>query len=151
MEQFSNLLNRLNRNQNIGYSFIRIFLGLALFVRGWALASNPDAIFELAGEDNLHMWYAYITIGHLLGGICLAIGVLTRLAALLQIPILVGAVSLSDMGLMMGGQSLELATLVLFLLVVFFIFGAGPLALSKYANKNTPEASGETMEGTIPA
>lgn len=97
------------------------------------------------------MWYAYITIGHLLGGICLAIGVLTRLAALLQIPILVGAVSLSDMGLMMGGQSLELATLVLFLLVVFFIFGAGPLALSKYANKNTPEASGETMEGTIPA
>jgi len=142
MNQFNDLLTRLNNNQDFGFSLIRIFLGAALFVRGWTLVSNPDAIMALVSEDNLHMWYSYITIGHLLGGFCLTFGILARLAALFQIPILIGAVFISEKGLMMGGQSLELATLVLFLLILIFIFGSGPIAVSVYFKKR--EQKGET-------
>ena len=146
MEQITKILNRLNNNQDMGYSFIRIFLGVALFVRGWAIASNPGDILELVRDGDLHMWFSYITIGHLLGGFCLTFGILTRPAALLQIPILLGAVSISEKGLMMGGQSLELAVLVLFLLFVFLVFGSGPIAVSAYVNKKNKVNLQETTE-----
>lgn len=146
MNQFNELLNRLNSNQDYAYSIIRIFLGAALFLRGWALVSNPEAIFAFVGEENLHMWYSYITIGHLLGGFCLTFGIMARLAALFQVPILIGAVFISEKGLMMGGQSLELATLVLFLLIIIFIFGSGPLAVSVYFNNKRLKESSENID-----
>jgi len=143
MKQLNELLNRLNSNQDYGYSLIRIFLGSALFLRGWALVSNPEAIITFVGDGNLHMWYSYITIGHLLGGFCLIFGIMARIAALFQIPILIGAVFISEKGLMLGGQSLELASLVLFLLIIIFIFGSGPVAVSVYFNnKRLKESSG---------
>jgi putative oxidoreductase len=145
MNQFSDLLNRLNRNQDIGYSIIRIFLGIILFIRGWAFAANPDIIFEIAGDPNVHMWYSYITVGHLVGGCCLALGILSRVAALIQIPILMGAVLISEKGLMMGMQSLELASLVLFLLVLFTLFGSGPLAVSTFVNKRNKGDRSENL------
>ena len=133
MNQFNEILKRLDDNRRIGYSLIRIFLGSALFIRGWILVSDPGAIDAIAFEQKLHMWHSYITIGHLLGGFSLIFGLFARLGALLQIPILTGAVFIvQDQGLMMGGQSLELASLVLFLLIIFFVFGPGSWALSRY-------------------
>ena len=135
MEQFNEILDRLDSSQNVAYSIIRIFLGAALFVRGWILVSDPAAMTELASAEQLYMWYSYITIGHLLGGFLLTFGLFTRFGALFQIPILAGAVFIAqEEGLMMGGQSLELAALVLFLLLVYFVFGSGSLALNKYFN-----------------
>ena len=89
-------------------------------------------IYDFPGIENLHMFYSYITIAHLLGGFFMAVGFITRIAALFQMPILFCAlfiVHLRD-GFMMGGQSAELAALVLFLLVVYFIFGSGKWALN---------------------
>ena len=65
----------------------------------------------------------------------LALGLLARLAALVQIPVLLGAVFLIHIeeGLLAPGQSLELAALVLFLLVVFFLFGSGAYSMDAYA------------------
>lgn len=64
-------------------------------------------------------------IAHLCGGAFLAIGLLTRLSALLQIPVLAGAVFLIHWheGLFSLGQSLEFSSLVLFLLILLFIDG----------------------------
>ena len=144
MNQFDEIMERLNSHQNTAYSFIRIFLGVALFVRGWILVMDPGAITELAAEDKLHMWYSYITIGHLLGGLSLAFGFFTRFGAMFQIPILVGAVFIvHEQGLMMGGQSLELAALVLFLLNVYLFFGSGPISLDNYFSKKRSEAGSE--------
>ncbi len=140
MNPFIQFSERLKSKLDIAYALIRIYIGVALFVRGAILMANPDAIVALVSDDKLHMWYSYITIGHLLGGFLLALGLFVRLGALLQIPILVGAVLISrpEQGLMMGGQSFELASLVLFLLFVIFVFGSGPLALDLYfRNKNS--------------
>lgn len=134
MDRLNEILQRLNGTQAIAYSLIRIFLGVALFIRGIVLVSNPGAIYTLDSQHQMHMFYSYITIIHLLGGFCMAIGFFTRIGALLQIPILFSAVFIihAKDGLMMGGQSMELAALVLFLLVIYLFFGSGPLSGGKY-------------------
>ena len=134
MKLFNKILEWFNTNHDLAYSLIRIILGVALFVRGLILLSDPAAISELAGENKLYWWYSYITIIHIIAGLLLSLGLLTRVAALLQIPILVGAVFFIHMqqGLVTEGQSLELAALVLVLLIVYFLFGSGSLSLDHY-------------------
>ena len=127
----------LDNTTSLAYALIRAFLGIALFVRGWILISDPAAMIELAGEDKIYWWYSYITITHLVGGFLLAIGFFTRLASLLQIPILYGAVFMIHLkqGLLSVGQSLELSVLVLMLLLLYFIFGSGVLSVDNYLKK----------------
>ena len=134
MNKIKKYLARLDNDQNPAYMLIRIFLGIVLFVRGWILAANPDAIIALVGEQQLHIWFSYLTIGHLLGGLSIALGIFARLGSLLQIPILFTAVIMvhSQNGIMTGDQSLELASLVLFLLVIILIFGSGRWSLDRY-------------------
>jgi putative oxidoreductase len=135
MSSFNSTIDSLNDNQNLAYAFIRSFIGIALFVRGYILFSDPEAIMKLAGDNQLHMWFSYVTIGHLMGGLFMALGIFTRLGALIQIPLLVGAVFVvHDKNLLEGGQSLELSVLVLFLLAVCFIYGSGKYSLGKRFN-----------------
>lgn len=137
MKTFTNTLQWLEDNNGLAYSFIRIFLGTALFIRGWTMISDPAIITTLAGEDKTYWWFSYITISHLAGGFLLAIGFFTRLASLIQIPVLVGAVFLIHLkqGLLSVGQSLELSVLVFVLLLVYFVFGAGRLSVDGYRKK----------------
>ncbi len=122
-----------NRNET-GYGLIRIFLGIALFVRGWMIVSNPDSILQMGVEREGFIWISLIGIAHLIGGALLTVGFYTRLAALIQIPVLISATffTFTMSGLMMGGQSLELSALVLFLLCVYFVFGPGPFSVRNY-------------------
>lgn len=131
MKQFNIIIEWLNKHDNIAYSCIRIFLGSALFIRGWLLMSNHEAIVQLTGANQWYWWYSYITIIHLTGGLLLSIGFLTRIAAFLQIPILWGAVFFIHFreGLLSSGQSLELSVLVLILLVIYFFFGSTSLSV----------------------
>ncbi len=46
----------------MAYAFIRIFLGAALFMRGWFLFSDPAALTELARAEQQYWYFAYITI-----------------------------------------------------------------------------------------
>jgi putative oxidoreductase len=140
MEKINSSLKWLEDNQNLAYSLIRFFLGTALFVRGWIFFSDPDAVTALAREESLYMWFSYVTLGHLIGGFLLMTGLFTRLAALIQIPILFGAVFIVNSGkdLASINQSLELAVMVLVLLIVYFIFGSGGFSLDQYiADKKT--------------
>lgn len=130
----------LNNNTALAYSLIRAFLGIALLIRGIILASDPASITTLAGEDKIYWWYSYITVAHIIGGISLTVGLLTRLGSLLQIPVLFGAVFLVHLkqGLLAVGQSLELSVLVLVLLIINFIFGAGELSFDSKIKRRLP-------------
>ncbi len=129
----SKFFNYFEERKSLAYSLIRIFLGFALFIRGILFVSDPHNLTQLAGSEQNFYLFAYVAIGHLLGGFLLGIGFFTRLAALIQIPILLGAVFIVHLkqGLLSAGQSLELSVLVLFLLIVFFLFGDGDLSLDK--------------------
>ena len=131
MKIISETILWLDTNTSLAYSLIRVFLGVALFIRGIILASDPASITTLAGEDKIYWWYSYITVAHIIGGFSLTVGLLTRLGSLLQIPVLFGAVFLVHLkqGLLSVGQSLELSVLVLVLLLIYFAFGAGALSV----------------------
>lgn len=127
MSGYQRLLQWQWSHNSLASDLVRMFVGAALLVRGLLFALNPDSLAELA-PDRVVSWVAYyIMVAHLLGGLLLMIGLFTRVAALIQIPVLVGAVLVVHVreGLASPNQSLELASLVLFLLIVFFVFGPG--------------------------
>jgi putative oxidoreductase len=117
---------------------IRIYLGLGLFVRGLILVFNvkSDLFVDLLSKTD-QPWFMsavalhYVALAHFVGGAMLALGFLTRIAAFVQLPILLGAVVFvhSSEGLLAVSQSLEFSALVLFLLCVFLVNGAGRFSL----------------------
>ncbi len=131
MPSLTNIMQWLESNNNVAYSLIRIFLGVALFVRGVIMISDPMLITNLTGANQYYWWYSYVMIAHIAGGLFMALGIFARLGAFVQIPILTGAVLLVHFkeGLLSVGQSLELSVLVLVLLVIYFVFGPGPLSV----------------------
>jgi len=134
MEKINNYLTYLDSKQNNAYSFIRIFVGIALMIRGILLIRDPQAIIEIARNENLHVFISYVTIGHLIGGVLLIFGIYSRLGALIQIPILFSAVFIVNLhnGLMHGSESFELSALVLFLLLIYFVWGSGAISIDNY-------------------
>ncbi|MFO8233635.1 MAG: DoxX family protein [Longimonas sp.] len=129
---------------------VRIYLGFGLFVRGLLFISHAEGVASLVDLSDFSLASAalvhYITFAHLLGGALLAFGLLTRFAALIQIPVLIGAVALVHVqeGLLTAGQSLEFSALVLFLLVVIFAYGAGRWSADYYVFADT-EAEEDTV------
>src|SRR5690606_9585985 len=78
----------------------------------------------------------YVALAHIGGGLLLAVGLATRLAALVQIPVLLGAVFVHLPGsLGAADQSLELAALTLLLLVVCALWGSGPWSADAYLER----------------
>ncbi len=117
---------------------VRIYLGLGLLARGLLLITNtPTGFFVDLMQRSNQSWFTsgallhYVMLAHLVGGVLLVAGFLTRIAALIQIPVLLGAVFFVHRqdGLFALGQSLEFSALVLFLLVVFAIAGSGKLSV----------------------
>lgn len=134
MSNLPDLIEKFNVKTDTAYGLIRIFLGIALMVRGWMILSSPESLMDLGVERESFVWVSLIGFSHLIGGALMGAGFLTRVGALIQIPILFSATFFvySQTKLMMGGQSLELAALVLFLLCVYFVFGAGSFACYNY-------------------
>ena len=76
---------------------VRIYLGLGLFARGLLLITNTSTgYFVDMLQRSGHTWLMtgallhYVMLAHFVGGAMLALGFLTRFAALVQIPILAG-------------------------------------------------------------
>ena len=81
-------------NGSLGLSLLRIHFGVILLAHGWLKIS----VFTIAGTVGyfaslgLPSILAYLTIfGEIAGGIALILGMQTRLAAILSVPILLGA------------------------------------------------------------
>ena len=119
---------------------VRIYLGLGLLARGLLLITNTSTgyfidLLQHSGQSWLTTGVIlhYVMLAHFIGGAMLTAGFLTRFAAAVQIPILAGAVFFVHRqdGLFALGQSLEFSALVLFLLVVFLVSGAGPLSVDR--------------------
>lgn len=140
------------RDPSVGLDLIRIYLGVGLMVRGALFISRPDILVEFLKRT--HSWFIplaaaqYVVAAHLCGGILLALGLGTRVAAAAQIPPLLGAVLFVHIGegLLTAGQSLEFAALVLVMLVAFSVFGAGRISLDAWLPKRNAELQGTSVE-----
>ena len=125
----------LEAHRDLVLDALRVYLGTGLFFRGLALLATENGLEQLLGttEPGLGLTglTVYVTTAHLVGGAFLAVGLYTRIAALVQLPILIGAVFLVHWhdGLLSANQSLEFSALVLFLLVLVWAFGGGRWSL----------------------
>ncbi|CAM3269974.1 DoxX family protein [Rhodothermus bifroesti] len=145
----------LEDHRLMGYDLIRMYLGIALFVRGWLFVGDSSRFMALVEGRNLD-WFLpmaavhYVALAHLVGGLMLTAGLLTRLAAWAQVPILFVATFFVHLheGLLAAGQSLELSALVFFLLLVYGLFGAGPYSLD--ARMLAPAAAQQVAETPEP-
>lgn len=109
---------------------LRIFLGGLLFFKGYYFIENISEIYALI-EENMQISSFivshYVATAHLVGGLLLAFGLLTRLAIIVQLPILLGAVFFIHEGdiLLITATELEYSIVILVLLLVFLIYGGG--------------------------
>ena len=152
MLRFRTFADWIKKNRAVVLDLVRMYLGIGLFVRGLLFISASQGLETLVDLSQFSMASAalahYVTFAHLFGGLMLAAGLLTRLSALVQIPILVGAVFLVHLqeGLLSANQSLEFSALVLFLLVVVFVFGSGPWSADQYVFEREPELQDQDLE-----
>lgn len=118
---------------------VRMFLGVALFMKGVFFMAHREQLLELI--DRAGTWSIfpitlahYVIPAHLVGGVLLTLGLLTRLAALAQLPMLFAAVFyvyLPRVLAIEGRQNFEFTALVFFLVLLVSAFGSGRWSLDQ--------------------
>jgi uncharacterized membrane protein YphA (DoxX/SURF4 family) len=122
---------------------VRIALGIFLFVKGITFMENTAYLQAMIENLNLIDLSAggvtalvfYVTFAHMVGGVLIAVGILTRLASILQIPIVLGAVFLTNIFREPINTLAWPSIIALILLVLFTILGSGPISLDKYLSE----------------
>ena len=142
-----NLIKRIcgwgEDNRDILLDLLRIYLGIGLLAKGLYFVSDKQFITDLLlvrGELQFASTAIahYIPLAHIGGGAMIAVGLLTRVAILFQLPVLAGAVVLLYVqeGLFTRGQSFDFTALVLFLLLVLLLHGSGRLSLDEHMRRH---------------
>lgn len=148
----------LEERRDLWIDVLRIYLGIGLFIRGLIFFTRgDDVMFRHLGGAEVSQWLSsglllhFVILAHLCGGVLLAFGLLTRLAAAVQVPVLVGAVIVhAPDGIFALGQSLEFASFVLVTLLFILVAGPGRLSVDHYTFRRTP-GDAENIETSHPS
>jgi uncharacterized membrane protein YphA (DoxX/SURF4 family) len=135
MNNVKNLNKWANAHTYFTVDLVRMALGVFLFSKGVSFITNVQYLADLispidkfgGGMILLH----YIASAHILGGILIVFGLLTRWAIIAQLPILIGAVIINFMG-EMHSQNLFLSMLTLIICIAFLIYGSGKHSADYY-------------------
>ena len=135
------LLHRLefwgDRHHPRWMDIVRIALGIFLVYKAVDFLNNMGDLVSLMSQNTSFGSFAYLLAGHyvvfahLLGGILLIFGVLTRFACVIQIPVMIGAIFFvgTNKEMLRPYSELLVSIIVLLLLVYFLIAGNGPLSV----------------------
>ncbi|MCX2740357.1 DoxX family protein [Pontibacter anaerobius] len=110
---------------------LRVLLGLFLFLKGiFFLEYSSDVLHIFSqGQDfiSLHKATLFTSAVHIIGGLMITFGVLTRLALLCQIPVILGSMLIVNptSGLYLDNTELWLSVAVLGLLLFYMVMGPG--------------------------
>ncbi|UFH53431.1 DoxX family protein [Spirosoma sp. KNUC1025] len=121
---------------------LRIMLGVILVLKGISFISDTTYLTQLMG--GLHfglfpvMAVHYVAFAHLVGGFLIALGCLTRLMSILQLPILIAAVFFVNIrqGFSPLNSELWLSLIVLILLLTFIVLGSGRFSMDEYVKQH---------------
>jgi uncharacterized membrane protein YphA (DoxX/SURF4 family) len=122
--------------------FARVLLGIILLIKGIFFISNSQQLKEMILESRFSAGVtflaAYIMFAHLFGGVFLIIGLFTRFAALIQIPVLLGAIFfiLPQQNTNNFWIELLFSLIVLALLIFVLIKGSGNISMESYLKEN---------------
>lgn len=122
---------------NVGFAILRVFAGLAMaFGHGFEKIPPSETVVEGIGQLGfpvplLSSWMA--ALAEFVGGLLLALGLLTRPAAMV-----IGSTMIVAAFVALAGDSFEVRELALFYLVTalfFMVCGAGDLSLDRLARR----------------
>jgi putative oxidoreductase len=131
-------------NRDAVWDALRIYLGFALVIKGFVYMAHHSALaatMERAGVAFAGPSLAEaVAVAHIAGGLMMTFGLLTRIGAAIQIPNLLGALFFVHLreGLFTEAQTLEFTLLVLSLLCVITIVGAGRFSIDWAFSENRP-------------
>ncbi|HEY4323727.1 MAG TPA: DoxX family membrane protein [Mucilaginibacter sp.] len=122
---------------------VRMALGLFLLLKGIAFMDNSAYLKQIIEDQNavyissglLMALVYYVTFAHMVGGILITLGTLTRFACIIQIPIVLAAVFLTAFFTSPINYMVWPSITALILLFLFTIIGSGPLSLDKFLSE----------------
>jgi len=142
-----NVVHKIERwgdsHHPVALDIIRIALGLFLLLKGVAFMENSTVLQSLIAGQNfvdlssglLTTLVYYVTFAHLVGGTLIIMGTWTRFACIIQIPIVLAAVFLTDFFVSPINTMAWPSITALVLLAIFTVIGSGPLSLDNYLSK----------------
>jgi len=126
---------------------LRIYLGIALVIKGIYFIANMSELEHTLGGglgqgETMIAWS--VVFAHIIGGACLALGFVSRVAAGVNAVILAGAVVVHVAGTaetsMVGGNlSFQFTFFVFFALLLLVWRGSGPLSLDHLLRIDEPD------------
>jgi putative oxidoreductase len=123
--------------------YLRILLGIILILKGIALIINRDQVITNMELSNIDVFSflvtsQYVLVFYIAGGLLVAIGLLTRVIALFQIPVLFATIIFINyhQGLFALNSELIYSILILGLLFFFFIYGSGNFSVDYLLSKS---------------
>ncbi|MFC0181751.1 Uncharacterized membrane protein YphA, DoxX/SURF4 family [Pseudarcicella hirudinis] len=125
---------------------LRIALGVLLFLKGVSFIGDTTQLSHLIAGLNFNIWTVgavhYVAFAHLVGGILIAIGCLTRVAVAFQLPVLLVAVFYANIsqGFSFLNSEFWLSVITLLALILFFVIGSGKFSFDEYARVNGPKS-----------
>lgn len=146
MAALSHIRHWGDRHHPAFLNVLRIALGLFLLYRGVAYMQNQaylNWILETQAHVRLnppviHFVMAYVTYVQMTGGLLIALGLLTRTASVLQLPIVAGAIFFINVFKSPVNTELWYSVFALVLLLLFTVLGSGPFSLNAFLEKITP-------------
>lgn len=128
MNRITKLNKWANTHTNIVTDALRIVFGAFIFYKGFFFLNETEYLSEVLGHSDTEGIYFilvhYVALAHLCGGFFIAIGLITRLSALMQLPILLGAVLVNFTGIM-NTFNLTEALVSLATCCFFIVYGSG--------------------------
>ncbi len=116
-----------NSHTSILIDVVRIVTGLFLIFKGLQFSFQTHYLADILRSSSLGTGMFlehYIAMAHIAGGLLVAMGLITRWALLVQLPIFIGAVAVNFMGAMDAANLLQ-ALAVLIISVFFVFYGSG--------------------------
>ncbi len=145
MSLLKNLQNWTSSHNPKWLALFRVALGATLLLRGVSFLNNLPELERVIDQNNLSNYKNLLMNSipwiHVGGGFLIILGLFTRFAAIIQIPILIGAVLFINTKRSIFETDLSLSVITLLLLLVFVVEGSGPLSLASYFREAEAEES----------
>lgn len=136
-----------NRHHPAVVDVLRILLGALLLAKGYIFLQNMANLkwilsnHDLAGlpSEAMSFMMFYVIFVHMTGGTLIMLGMSTRIASLLQLPIIVAAIFVINNFRSPLNTELWLSVVTGVLLLVFLVIGSEPFSLDYYLSETKQE------------
>ena len=139
------IAHNVHQRHDVRFTFLnlalRLTLGLLLMLKGLYFVSNSQLLENIILESNaasaVNFLVSYITFANLFGGVFIMLGLLTKIAVIIQIPIVAGALYYNITPHTFGtGAELLLSIVVMVLLIYVLLSKVGPISMDDYLKKH---------------